>query len=269
MFKRSNEEHVIKFAYGNVPARGGHCGGCHAAIGSALGISRCCRRRGRRPHQSCWEKNAAFMRGDMEGWAKLARIAPDFTLMQPFGGPASHGYDTSPKRLAELAQYFRNGTTKLEVAQTYASERLVVLVMIEQQHAEVGGLPDQDWSLRVTEVYRRDGSEWQLAHRHADPLVHRITLEQAAALRAWLTTQDTQFFGLGHLSWLTWRTPAHVLKADMCGALAHVGFGLISETPSSFEPLPCEQEVVERLGSWCHTLGLGAKISALAASTLT
>jgi ketosteroid isomerase-like protein len=128
------------------------------------------------------EKNAAFMRGDMEGWAKLVRIAPDFTLMQPFGGLASRGYDTSPKRLAQLAQYFQNGTTKLEVAQTYASDRFVVLVMIEQQHAEVGGLPDQDWSLRVTEVYRRDGSEWELVHRHADPLVHRITLEQAAAL---------------------------------------------------------------------------------------
>ena len=128
------------------------------------------------------EKNAAFMRGDMDRWSKLARIASDFTLMQPFGGPASHGFDASPKRLAELAQYFRNGETKLEVAQTYASDGLVVLVMIERQHAEVGGLPNQDWSLRVTEVYRKDGSEWQLAHRHADPLVHRITLEQAAAL---------------------------------------------------------------------------------------
>lgn len=128
------------------------------------------------------EKNAAFMRGDMDRWAELTRIAPDFTLMQPFGGPASHGFDKSPKRLAELAQYFRNGKTKLEVGQTYASDNLVVLVMIEQQHAEVGGLPAQDWSLRVTEVYRRDGSEWQLAHRHADPLVRRITLEQAAAL---------------------------------------------------------------------------------------
>ena len=128
------------------------------------------------------EKNAAFMRGDMDRWAKITRIAPDFTLMQPFGGPASHGFDSSPKRLAELAQYFRNGRTKLQVVQTYRSERLVVLVMIEQQQAEVGGLPEQDWSLRVTEVYRKEGSEWQLAHRHADPLVRRITLEQAATL---------------------------------------------------------------------------------------
>jgi ketosteroid isomerase-like protein len=128
------------------------------------------------------EKNAAFMRGDMKLWSKLIRIASDFTLMQPFGGPASRGFDTSPKRLAELTQYFGNGETKLEVAQTYASDELVVLVMIERQRAEVGGLPDQDWSLRVTEVYRKHGAEWQLAHRHADPLVRHITLNQAAAL---------------------------------------------------------------------------------------
>lgn len=127
-------------------------------------------------------KNAAFMRGDMDRWSKLASIAADFTLMQPFGGPASHGFDTSPRRLAELAQYFRNGETTLEVAQTYASEVLVVLVMIERQRAEVGGLPSQDWSLRVTEVYSKRGPEWRLAHRHADPLVQKVTLQQAAAL---------------------------------------------------------------------------------------
>jgi len=128
------------------------------------------------------EKNSAFMRGDMDRWFGLAHIAPDFTLMQPFGGPASHGFDASPERLARLAQYFKNGETSLEVAQTYGSDRLVVLVMIERQQAEVGGLPSQNWSLRVTEVYRKDESEWQLVHRHADPLVHRIALQQAATL---------------------------------------------------------------------------------------
>jgi ketosteroid isomerase-like protein len=128
------------------------------------------------------EKNAAFMRGDMDRWFGLAHIARDFTLMQPFGGPASHGFDASPERLAELALFFKNGETSLEVAQTYASDRLVVLVMIERQEAEVGGMPNQNWSLRVTEVYRKDGSEWQLVHRHADPLVHRIALQQAATL---------------------------------------------------------------------------------------
>ena len=128
------------------------------------------------------EKNAAFMRGDMQRWSELVRIAADFTLMQPFGGPPSRGFDMSPVRMAEMARYFRNGKTDLELVQTYACEDIVVLVMIERQTAEVGGLPEQDWSLRVTEVYRKAGSEWQLVHRHADPLVRRVTLEQAAAL---------------------------------------------------------------------------------------
>ena len=173
--KQRGAEHTIA-------AGGDHRGRCGTAVGPVFG------RPGGRGDEVAQlvkraaEKNAAFMRGDMDRWFSLARIAPDFTLMQPFGGPASHGFNASPERLAELARYFRNGETSLEVAQTYASDGLVVLVMIERQRAEVGGLPSQDWSLRVTEVYRKEGSGWQLAHRHADPLVHRIALQRAAAL---------------------------------------------------------------------------------------
>jgi ketosteroid isomerase-like protein len=128
------------------------------------------------------EKNAAFIRGDMDRWVRVARIAPDFTLMQPFGGAASHGFDANPEKLAAFSRFFRNGKATLEVAQTYGTDNLVVLVTIERQRGEVGGLPEQDWSLRVTEVFRKDDGGWHLVHRHADPLVHRITLEQAAAL---------------------------------------------------------------------------------------
>jgi hypothetical protein len=38
-----------------------------------------------------------------------------------------------------------------------------------------------DWALRVTLVYRRDGSEWRLVHRHADPLANPISLSESAA----------------------------------------------------------------------------------------
>lgn len=128
------------------------------------------------------DKNAVFIRGEMERWAAMFNFTPDFTLMQPFGGPASHGFDKSPERLLKMSRDFREGKATLEVAETYASSELIVLVMIERQTGIVGGLPDQDWSLRVTEVYRRVASEWQLAHRHADPLVRRMTLEQTAAI---------------------------------------------------------------------------------------
>jgi len=57
-----------------------------------------------------------------------------------------------------------------------------VLVMIERQHGRMGDLADQNMSLRVTHVYRRDGSDWRLVHRHADPLVQTMELPELNAL---------------------------------------------------------------------------------------
>jgi ketosteroid isomerase-like protein len=94
--------------------------------------------------------------------------------------------------LAELERFFKAGKSRLEPVQTYASGDIVVLVMIERQRCEVGDLPEQDWSLRVTQVYRRAGSDWRLVHRHADPLVNRISLGQAAAIaRGWANAEAT------------------------------------------------------------------------------
>ena len=118
----------------------------------------------------------------MRTYFTLIRHGDDYTLMSPFGGEPTRGSDTSPERLEALERYFRNGEAELDVVQTYTSGDLVVLVVIERQHGEVGGLPDQDWSLRVTWVFRREGSEWRQVHRHADPLVHGISFEQLAAL---------------------------------------------------------------------------------------
>lgn len=127
------------------------------------------------------EANTALLRGDFDGY--LARIphAPDYTLFAPFGGPAA-GFEDTPERRAATARFFRGGAGSLEVVQTCASGDLVVLVLVERQRAAVGELPEQDWSLRVTAVFRREGSDWRLLHRHADPLVHPHTLEQTAAL---------------------------------------------------------------------------------------
>jgi len=124
----------------------------------------------------------AYIRGDMRTYFSLIRHGDDYTLMSPFGGEPTRGVDTSPERLEALERYFRSGEADLEVVETYTSGDLVVLVVIERQHGEIGGLPDQDWSLRVTLVFRRDGSAWRQVHRHADPLVHPISLEQLSAL---------------------------------------------------------------------------------------
>jgi ketosteroid isomerase-like protein len=122
------------------------------------------------------------MRGDIRRYLALIKPAEDHTLMAPAGGELIRGRDDSDEAIEITSRYFQAGDADLEVVQTYASCDLVVMAAIERQHGEVGGLPDQDWSLRVTLVFRREGSEWRQVHRHADPLVHGISLEQASAI---------------------------------------------------------------------------------------
>jgi ketosteroid isomerase-like protein len=127
------------------------------------------------------DATSAYMRGDMDHYLALTRHARGYTLMDPLGGAPAR-YEDRAESVKASASYFKAGEAKLELVQAHAWGDTVVLVMIERQHGQVGGLPDQDWSLRVTQVSRRDGSGWQVVHRHADPLVHGIDLEQAAAL---------------------------------------------------------------------------------------
>ena len=124
----------------------------------------------------------AYIRGDMETYFTLIHHSDDFTLMSPFGGVTVDGFDTSPERLAALKDFFRSGEAEVEVVQTYASGDLVVLVLVERQQGKVGGLPEQDWSLRVTWIFRRTEAGWEQVHRHADALVHPITMDQLSAL---------------------------------------------------------------------------------------
>jgi ketosteroid isomerase-like protein len=132
--------------------------------------------------QKSFESNAALMRGDVARYRELVTLTDDFTLMSPFGGAPTHASAMTNDRWEAMGRFFKRGTLDQKVIETYATQDMVVLVTIEHAHVEVGDLPPQNWRLRVTLVYRRDGNEWRLAHRHADPLVAGITLSQAALL---------------------------------------------------------------------------------------
>jgi ketosteroid isomerase-like protein len=128
------------------------------------------------------KSNQALMRGDIEQYVTLIKQTEDFTLMSPFGGKPTHGA-IDKERMHAIGKFFKNGTLQQELVHAYGSPDMVVLAIIERAHVEVGGLPAQDWALRVTLVYRREGSEWHLAHRHADPLgAGAISVTESAAL---------------------------------------------------------------------------------------
>ena len=149
--------------------------------------------------QRATQAHAALMRGDLGRYRSLILHSDDFALMAPFGGKPTRAVDLSSERWEAIGRFFRNGRdSTLELVHAYHSTDMVVLAAIERTHVEVGDMPGQDWSLRVTLVFRRDKEQgkkqegkpenghekerWLLVHRHADPLVGAIPIEQAAAL---------------------------------------------------------------------------------------
>jgi ketosteroid isomerase-like protein len=130
-----------------------------------------------------WSEAAQlYIDGDLRAYAAIARHAEDYTLLPPVGGDARSGFDGSDDAVEWTARTFRGGQAELEVVKTYTSGDLAVLVAVERQVGTVGDLAAQDWSLRITLVFRREGADWRLVHRHADPLAHPVNPELFAAI---------------------------------------------------------------------------------------
>jgi len=120
------------------------------------------------------ESAEAYLAGDLDSYARVLPHADDFTLMPPFGGPTRYGFVLDDDTREATRSTFRGGQVEVEVDASYVTDDLAVLAVVERQRGLVGDLDEQDWSLRVTLVFRRDGGQWRLVHRHADALVHTI-----------------------------------------------------------------------------------------------
>lgn len=129
------------------------------------------------------ESAEAYLAGDLDTYAQVLSHGDDFTLMPPFGGPTRQGFVLDDETREATRSTFRGGQVEVEVEASYVTDDLAVLAVVERQRGFVGDLAEQDWSLRVTLAFRRDGRRWRLVHRHADALVHPIgwsTLSQLA-----------------------------------------------------------------------------------------
>ena len=128
------------------------------------------------------EANAALMKGDAGTWARRTPMTEDFVLFSPFGGEPSRRSDYPPERIERMGRLFDGGTFDHELVQAFQSDDMIVLATIERSKVRVGGLPRQEWALRVTSVFRRSGEGWKLAHRHADPFVVAVPLAESARI---------------------------------------------------------------------------------------
>ncbi|MHA7289690.1 nuclear transport factor 2 family protein [Arthrobacter sp. MDT3-24] len=72
---------------------------------------------------------------------------------------------------ADLAKSFSDCTSYTFELQAYdVLDDMAYTAGLEHTSASVNGQP-RSYTLRATQVYRREGGEWKVAHRHADTVV--------------------------------------------------------------------------------------------------
>jgi ketosteroid isomerase-like protein len=127
--------------------------------------------------------NHAWVEGEWDnGYGAFISHADDVSIYGPFGGPLTLGGKEWAARGPHAVKQFSNGTSKLNDLARYQSGDLLVLVTLEDQTADIGGKANHPWTLRTTQVYRRENGEWKIVHRHADPLIRFRPTEETLAL---------------------------------------------------------------------------------------
>jgi ketosteroid isomerase-like protein len=113
----------------------------------------------------------AYVNGDAEPVGRLSTHISPATFFHP-NGDYEQGAQQVLSRYERDAEHFESGgDSSFEILQMAASDGIAYWVGFQRATARLKGkLEAVPMSLRVTEVFRREGEEWKLIHRHADLL---------------------------------------------------------------------------------------------------
>jgi NAD(P)H-dependent FMN reductase/ketosteroid isomerase-like protein len=110
-----------------------------------------------------------YVNGEPDSLARILTRRDPATFFSPNGDHQSGAKAIAQRYIKDAGSFGKPGKSQLEILQSRASAGLAFWTGL--QHAEVR-LPDKPkpvpMTLRITEVFRLQDSEWVLVHRHAD-----------------------------------------------------------------------------------------------------
>ncbi|TML07976.1 MAG: nuclear transport factor 2 family protein [Actinobacteria bacterium] len=125
-------------------------------------------------------------RGDFLAWVRTALYEAEVALHNGDAGPRrelwsrndpvsvmgawrnAHGQQELDDLFASLAASFSDCTSyRLELQAYDVADEMAYTAGLEHTSTSVDGQP-RSYVLRATQVYRREGGEWRVAHRHGD-----------------------------------------------------------------------------------------------------
>jgi ketosteroid isomerase-like protein len=114
---------------------------------------------------------AAYVAGDPAPFRASYSHAADVTVFGGFGGWQKGWRDIEERTSWSSSQYHGGSAVPELLAQGHSGD-LGFTVHLEHIAAQSGpSATEVQKTYRVTHIFRREGDEWKLIHRHADPLI--------------------------------------------------------------------------------------------------
>jgi len=115
--------------------------------------------------------SGAYVQGDPEPLSRIVARSSPATFFPPTGGCTQGAEEVAARYARDAGAFERGSSFTFDILHMAAGDGIAYWTGHMRGHARLRGRPDPiPMSLRVTEVFRREGDAWRLVHRHADPL---------------------------------------------------------------------------------------------------
>ncbi len=123
---------------------------------------------------------SAYVRGDAHPLNRITTHDSPASYFAPEGDHVSGAKEVLSRYMNDAKALAPGGENSFETLQMEASEGMAYWVGIQRAVIFVQGSKSPvPVDLRVTEVFRREGHEWKLVHRHAETLLDLTSVSES------------------------------------------------------------------------------------------
>lgn len=115
--------------------------------------------------------STAYVNGDFAPLRRVSTTHSPATIFGPKGDCIQGADKVNAANEAGAAHFEAGSDNRFEIMHYAADGDLGWWVGVQRSHVRIKGQDEPvSFDLRVTELFRREGGQWKLVHRHADKL---------------------------------------------------------------------------------------------------